>query len=168
MTSPSSGAFLARDAHPPVLDAPDALWCSRAGSIVLVPVAVLGDWLVLGVIGTDPRELFGVMDTTPRELMVALVGARLVVMASLIALIVPLTSCWVGFAGELLLAVGILADARPPLIVIPAAAIMMAACCALVPVLHVVDMRRYAAVGRGATGFLLTPDERRAGCRPWG
>lgn len=68
-----------------------------------VAVAVLGDWLVLGVIGTDPREL-----------MVALVGARLVVMASLIALIVPLTSCWVGFAGELLLAVGILADARPP------------------------------------------------------
>ena len=122
-----------------------------------VAVAVLGDWLVLGVIGTDPREL-----------MVALVGARLVVMASLIALIVPLTSCWVGFAGELLLAVGIFADARPPLIVIPAAAIMMAACCALVPVLHVVDMRRYAAVGRGATGFLLTPDERRAGCRPWG
>ncbi|WP_277066080.1 hypothetical protein [Propionibacterium acidifaciens] len=162
MTRPSSGAFLARDVHPPVLDAPDALWCSRAGSIVLVrlgavAVAVLGDWLVLGVIGTDPREL-----------MVALVGARLVVMASLIALIVPLTSCWVGFAGELLLAVGILADARPPLIVIPAAAIMMAACCALVPVLHVVDMRRYAAVGRGATGFLLTPDERRAGCRPWG
>ena len=86
MTRPSSGAFLARDVHPPVLDAPDALWCSRAGSIVLVrlgavAVAVLGDWLVLGVIGTDPRELFGVMDTTPRELMVALVGARLVVMA---------------------------------------------------------------------------------------
>lgn len=129
-----------------------------------VAVAVLGDWLVLGVIGTDPCELFDVMDTAPRELTVALVGARLVVMASFIALIVPLTSCWVGFAGEVLLAVGVLAGARPPLTVLPAAVIVMAACCVLVPVLHVVDMRRYAAVGRGVTGFLLTPDERRAGC----
>ncbi|MFC2641640.1 MAG: hypothetical protein ACFN04_08775, partial [Propionibacterium acidifaciens] len=161
--------MLLRDAYPPVLDAPDALWCSRAGSIALVrlgaaAVAALGDWLVLGVIGTDPCELFDVMDTAPRELTVALVGARLVVMASFIALIVPLTSCWVGFAGEVLLAVGILAGARPPLTVLPAAVIVMAACCVLVPVLHVVDMRRYAAVGRGVTGFLLTPDERRAGC----
>ena len=158
MMSPSPGVLLARDAYPPVLDAPDALWCSRAGSIALVrlgaaAVAAFGDWLVLGV-----------MDTTPRELTVALVGARLVVMASFIALIVPLTSCWVGFAGEVLLAVGILAGARPPLTVLPAAVIVMAACCVLVPVLHVVDMRRYAAVGRGVTGFLLTPDERRAGC----
>ena len=164
----SSPGVLLRDAYPPVLDAPDALWCSRAGSIALVrlgaaAVAAFGDWLVLGVIGTDPCELFDVMDTAPRELTVALVGARLVVMASFIALIVPLTSCWVGFAGEVLLAVGVLADAGLPLAVLPSAVAMMV-CCVLVPVLHVVDMRRYAAVGRGVTGFLLTPDERRAGC----
>jgi len=154
MKTPSARPRLSPDRYPPALQTPDELWHSVAGTVLVrvggAIVAALGDWWVLGVLGAGPFEQ-----------VLMLLGARLVVMASFIVLFVPLTSCWVGCAGSLLMTVGLLFGPAGSSTVMLAPAIAMSVCYALVPLLHMLDKRRYTQAARGAVGFLLTETERR-------
>ncbi|RLP12582.1 hypothetical protein [Propionibacterium australiense] len=156
MKTSSAHPRLAPDRYPPAPNAPDELWHSASGTVLVrlggAVVAVLGDWWVLGVLGAGP---YGHV--------LMLIGARLVVMASFIVLLVPLTSCWVGCAGSLLLGAGLLLGADGVSAAMLAPAVAMTVCYALVPLLHAIDKRRYAEAGRGMIGFLLTETERRSG-----